>query len=181
MRTTILSALLLLTTVACDKRTPEEKGRDYADEKLGFVEGATGELQKRGKDIGTGLGKGVGDLVKGTGSAVKDVAHPPVKVVLSKEVAEAGLSVGQANEGSDAGNVREVIVHLKAKKPFSGKLTLEGKGEGNIEVRTIDAHGAELASEGTQIVHFAFDQSVRLSKISEFTLRLGTLWQTGMA
>jgi hypothetical protein len=172
MKFALITAILLTGLTGCDKRTPEEKGRDYADEKLGFVEGAAGELKKRGKNIGERLGKGVGDLVKGTGSAVKDVAHPPVKVTLSPAVKTAGLSVGQANEGEDKGNLREVVVHLKADKEFSGKLSLEGQGDAGLVVRTLSPQGVDLAADGTTVIRFAFDESVRLSKIAEFSLEL---------
>jgi hypothetical protein len=54
----MLSPLLVLGALSlvlgCDKRTPEEKARDYANKKLGFVQGANEELAKRGEGIGEG-------------------------------------------------------------------------------------------------------------------------------
>lgn len=170
MRTLAVLPLFLFCVVGCDRRTPEEKGRDYAKEKLGFVQGATDELKERGKDIGDGLGKGVGELVKGTGSAVKDVTYPPVKIVLSEQAKAENLRVGQASEGPDEGEKHQVVVHLKAEKGFSGALALWGKGEGGIEVRTLEEEKVDIPLGGTTVVNFTFDRSVRLSKIAEFSL-----------
>jgi hypothetical protein len=80
MKLTLVSCLLM----ACDQRTPEEKGKDYANEKLGFVEGAAQVLKEKGNSLGQTAGKGLTELVKGFGSGVKDVVNPPVNHHLSQ-------------------------------------------------------------------------------------------------
>src|SRR5687768_5157346 len=92
----------LVLVAACDRRTPEEKGKDYAEEKLGFVEGASKVLENRGKGIGQSVGKGVGDVVKGTGSGVKDVIHSAVKVESGADLGGSGVKVMQAHEGDQS-------------------------------------------------------------------------------
>lgn len=166
----LLSCSLLLST-GCDERTPEEKGRDYADEKLGFVEGAADQLSKRGKDIGSSLGKGVGDLVKGTGSAVKDVVHPPVTVALSSNCKKLGINIGQATEGSDAADNREVVIHLQSEKPHSGPLSLAAR-HGGQSVAVAVAETQNLMPGKSAVLRFHFDNSVRLSKMDDFLLDL---------
>lgn len=167
----ILLALFALQNSACDDRTPEEKGRDYADEKLGFVEGATDELSARGKKIGTGLGKGVGELVKGTGSAVKDVAHPPVALKLDQGAKEAGLEVAAANEGGDLADAREVVVHLSSKKELQKGARLSAFEAGKLRAHS-SVEKVDLTAGGSQVLKFKFDSSVRLSKMESFVLGL---------
>jgi hypothetical protein len=171
----LLGTALLATVslLGCDRRTPEEKGRDYAKEKLGFVEGAADELAKSGKVIGADLGKGVGELLKGTGSSVKDVTHPPVEVRFDEELKALGLSVEQANEGEDSADGRNVVVHLKANKDYSGKLVLRAQGDRDAEVQALEPLAADLSTSTTQALRFAFDPSVRLSKMKFFELGPG--------
>ncbi len=166
-----------LLALGCDERTPEEKGQDYADEKLGFIEGAAEQLSERGKGIGTSLGKGVGELVKGTGSAVKDVVHPPVSVSLSAQTKPLGLSIGQATEGSDEADNREVVVHLSATKPYSGKLSLSAfesdeAHKAKKASAVIVSNPVDIAPGKSSVVRFQFDSSVRLSKMKQFELTL---------
>ncbi|HMA92879.1 MAG TPA: hypothetical protein VKP30_09340 [Polyangiaceae bacterium] len=166
----ILAVGWFVLLLGCDKRTPEEKGRDYADDKLGFVQGASQELAKRGKGIGEGLGKGVGELVKSAGGAVKDVAHPPVKVALAASLKDSGLGIGQANEGADTPEGREVVVHLRSDKGYAGLLRLEGHGAEQLVVQSTSAEKIELAAGGAVALRFLFDSSVRLSKLEKFEL-----------
>ncbi len=166
-----------LLALGCDERTPEEKGQDYADEKLGFIEGAAEQLSERGKGIGTSLGKGVGELVKGTGSAVKDVVHPPVNVSLSAQTKPLGLSIGQATEGSDGVDNREVVIHLSATKPYSGKLSLSAfENESARKAKKASAVTVsplvDIVPGKSSVVRFQFDSSVRLSKMEQFELTL---------
>jgi hypothetical protein len=170
MRPLLSSFGVLALVLGCDKRTPEEKGRDYADQKLGFVEGASHELAKRGKGIGEGLGKGVGELVKSAGGAVKDVAHPRVKVTLAASLKDSGLAIGQANEGADTSKGREVVVHLRSDKGYIGALRLEGHGADQLVVRSDTTGKTELAAGNSVALRFLFDSSVRLSKLDSFEL-----------
>lgn len=157
--------------LGCDDRTAEEKGHDYADEKLGFVEGAAEELSERGKGIGSSLGKGVGELVKGTGSAVKDVVHPTVTVTLSSPAKTMGFNVGQATEGADGSDNREVVIHLTSEKPYSGQLSLAAIQNDKTTAISVSTP-LDLVPGKSSVIRFQFDTSVRLSKMERFELNL---------
>ncbi len=96
---TLAALTLLFTAVGCDKRTAEEKGRDYASKRVGFAQGVANVLEEKGKGLGLSAGKGVGELVKGAGAGVKDVVYAPVKVELDPGLTAAGLKLLQAHEG----------------------------------------------------------------------------------
>jgi len=166
---------LLPSLVACDKRTPEEKGKDYAEQKLGFVEGAAKVLEDKGKGLGKSVGKGVGEVVRGTGSGVKDVVHPPVKVELGAELTASGIKVLQAHEGDLSGNSRGVVVYLEFPQKFEGRLRLHALGEGSAELGRADISDAINQSAGAQKnFTFPFPSDMRLSSVTRYVLHAGT-------
>jgi len=168
----LLCGLVLLSS--CDKRTAEEKGKQYADEKLGFVQGAAEVLEKNGKKLGQTVGKGVGEVVKGTGSGVKDVVHAPVSVSVAGELAGAGLKVLQAHEGEDSAAGRGVVVLLDFAKHFEGKLRLQALAAGGVEVGRAEPPESLNEPAGAQkSLVFAFASDVRLSKVESYVLRAG--------
>jgi hypothetical protein len=161
-----------MASSACDRRTPEERGKDYAKEKLGFVEGASKVLEDKGKSLGQSVGKGVGDTVKGTGSGVKDALYSPVKVEL--EAALGGkLTVLKAHESDGSGNTRDVVVALEFPQRFEGRLRLHALGAGSAPAELGRAEPAENFSQiaGSQrSVTFQFPGDTRLSKVSTYVL-----------
>lgn len=171
-RRTALAAGILLSLSAlvsgCDKRSSEEKGRDFAKERIGFAEGAANVLKEKGQGLGESVGKGVGDLVKGAGTAIKDTIYPTVKVELVPELASAGVSLLRANEGKDGVNSRAVVVHLQFAKTFDARLQLEalsseGKlGSAQTPGNVVQATGSDKAIE------FSFPSDIRLSKVDHY-------------
>jgi hypothetical protein len=167
----VAAAMLLLTSSGCDRRSAEEKGRDFANDKVGFAEGAAGVLEQKGKGLGTAVGKGVGDLVKGAGTAVKDVAYPPVKVGYAPDLSEADLKVLEAHEGEGDASARKVVTELAFVKAFAGRL----------QVRALDAHEQEImrsdvtnnltyVAGGAARLEFSFARDARLSKVDHYVL-----------
>jgi hypothetical protein len=166
MRVSLAVKLGLLTCIAlgCDKRSAEEKGKDYANDKLGFVEGAAQVLKDKGNNLGQTAGKGVSELVKGVGTGVKDVMNPPVSIALSPEGSLAGLSVHRANEAETEGDSRVIEAYVAFAKLFRGKLL----------VRAFDEKGTELGAGSLEaeldkhpgnsdLLRFRFPASVRFS------------------
>lgn len=177
MRTTArgLLCVLLGLTLGCDKRTPEEKGKDYAEQKLGFVEGAAKVLEDKGKGLGKSVGKGVGEVVRGTGSGVKDVVHPPVKVDVASDLASSGMKVLQAHEGDVAGNSRGVVVYLDFPQRFEGRLRLHALGQNNAELGRADISDAVSQPAGSQKnFTFPFPADMRLSAVTSYALHAGS-------
>jgi hypothetical protein len=167
--------LALSLLAACDKRTPEEKGKDYANEKLGFVEGAAKALEDKGKGIGKSVGKGVGEVVRGTGSGVKDVVHPPVKVDVGSDLGTSGIKVLQAHEGDVSGNSRGVVVYLEFPQKFDGRLRLHALGENSAELGRADVSDAVGQPAGTQKnLTFPFPADMRLSSVVSYALHAGS-------
>ena len=179
MRTISRGVLVLcalgLAALACDKRTPEEKGKDYAEEKLGFVEGAAKVLEDKGKGLGKSVGKGVGEVVRGTGSGVKDVVHPPVKVEVGSELVSSGIKVLQGHEGDASGNTRGVAVYLDFPQRFEGRLRLHALGENNAELGRADISDAVSQAAGSQKnFTFPFPADMRLSSVTSYALHAGS-------
>jgi hypothetical protein len=166
---------LNLGLVACDKRTPEEKGKDYAEQKLGFVEGAAKVLEDKGKGLGKSVGKGVGEVVKGTGSGVKDVVHPPVKVELGSELNGSGVKVLQGHEGDASGDTRGVVVYLDFPQRFDGRLRLHALGENNAELGRAELAEPLRQPAGSQKnLTFPFPADMRLSQVTSYVLHVGS-------
>lgn len=160
---------------ACDKRTPEEKGKDYAEEKLGFVEGAAKVLEDKGKGLGQSVGKGVGGVVRGTGAGVKDVVHPPVKVELGTELATSGIKILQGHEGDVSGNTRGVVVYLDFPQKFDGRLRLHAVGEKDAELGRGELPDVISQPAGSQkSFTFAFPGDMRLGAVTSYVLHVGT-------
>jgi hypothetical protein len=160
-----------LCVVGCDDRTAEEKGRDYAEEKVGFAEGAAGVLEDKGKGLGESIGKGVGDLVKGTGSALKDVVHPPVTVKPAPGMEEKGIRVIQAHEGEDDLDKRNVVAYLEFPKAFHGRLQLRAfDAEGQETGRSDVSPNVSQAAGTNENVTFGFPGDMRLSKVDHCLL-----------
>jgi len=167
-------SLLATLSVGCDRRTPEEKGKDYAEQKLGFVEGAAKVLEEKGKGLGKSVGKGVGEVVKGTGSGVKDVVHPPVKVELGSELGGSGIKVLQGHEGDASGNTRGVVVYLDFSQGFEGRLRLHALGERNAELGRAELPEALSLPAGSQKnLTFPFPSDMRLSQVQSYSLQRG--------
>lgn len=161
--------------LSCDKRTPEEKGKDYAEEKLGFVEGAAKVLEDKGKGLGKSVGKGVGEVVRGTGSGVKDVVHPPVKVDVASELTSSGMKVLQGHEGDASGNTRGVVVYLDFPQRFDGRLRLHALGENNAELGRAEIADAVSQPAGSQRnFTFPFPADMRLSSVTSYALHAGS-------
>lgn len=161
--------------LACDKRTPTEKGKDYAEEKLGFVEGAAKVLEDKGKGLGKSVGKGVSEVVRGTGSGVKDVVNPPVKVAVGGDLASAGIKVLQSHEGDGSGNTRGVVVYLDFPQRFEGRLRLHALGENNAELGRAEIADAVSQPAGSQKTFtFPFPADMRLSSVTSYALHAGS-------
>jgi hypothetical protein len=163
---------LLVAASACDKRTAEEKGRDYANKRVGFAQGAASVLEEKGKGLGQSAGKGVGDLIKGAGEAVKDVVYAPVKVELAPELAAAGLKLLQAHEGEVGGSARTVALNLLFSKAFEGRLQLRAfTGDSNQEAgRSAPTKNVAQADGATLSLALAFPADTRLSKFGHYLL-----------
>jgi hypothetical protein len=165
---------VLGSVLACDKRTPEEKGKDYAEEKLGFVEGAAKVLEDKGKGLGQSVGHGVGEVVKGTGSGVKDVVHPPVKVELGTELSGSGIKVLQGHEGDALGDTRGIVVYIDFPQRFDGKLRLHAMGDKDAELGRAELAEPLSQPAGSQKnVTFPFPSDMRLSQVKSYVLHVG--------
>ncbi|MDF1562820.1 MAG: hypothetical protein P1V51_07240 [Deltaproteobacteria bacterium] len=168
---TLCPLIALAVVPGCDDRSAEEKGRDYADEKIGFAEGAAKVLEEKGKGLGTSAAKGVGDLVKGAGSAVKDTVNPPVEVSLSEGLQSSGLKVLEAHEGATTPEAREVVVSLAFEQAYPGRLVLLALGEEGAEAaRAATPANLEQAPGSQQVLTFGFPPDTRLSKIGGYRL-----------
>jgi hypothetical protein len=168
----VLTCCVLLG--ACDKRTPEEKGKDYAEEKLGFVEGAAKVLEDKGKGLGKSVGKGVSEVVKGTGSGVKDVVHPPVTVEVGSDLSGTGIKVQQAHEGDALGNTRGVVVYLDFPQRFEGKLRLSALADGGSELGRAElVDGLSQPAGSQKNLTFPFPGDMRLSQVKNYVLHVG--------
>lgn len=160
-----------LFAAACDRRTPEERGKDYAKEKLGFVEGASKVLEEKGKSLGQSVGKGVGDTVKGTGSGVKDALYSPVKVELDATLA-GKLTVLKAHEGELSGNTRGISVTMEFPQRFEGRLRLHALGADRGELgRAEPSENFSQLAGSQRSFTFEFPGDTRLSKVTTYVLR----------
>jgi len=163
---------LAAISAACDRRTPEERGKDYAKEKLGFVEGASKVLEEKGKTLGQSVGKGVGDTVKGTGSGVKDALYSPVNVELDAALG-GKVKVLKAHEGDASGNARNVAVSLEFPQRFEGRLRLHALGADRGELgRAEPAENLSQVAGSQRNIAFEFPGDTRLSKVSTYVLRM---------
>jgi hypothetical protein len=164
-------ALVSCLVTACDQRTPEEKGKDYANEKLGFVEGAAQVLKEKGNSLGQTAGKGLTELVKGVGSGVKDVVNPPVNAQLSPEVAALGLTIEHASEASGDGDARLIEANIKFAKPFRGKLTARAFDDQGKELGAGTLYGELDKHPGSdELIRFRFPSSLRLSHVKSYRI-----------
>jgi hypothetical protein len=164
-------ALAFCLLTGCDQRTAEEKGKDYANEKLGFVEGAAQVLKDKGNNLGQTAGKGVSELVKGVGTGVKDVMNPPVNLQLSPEVATQGLTVEHASEATGDADARVIEANIKFAKAFRGKLTVRAfdDHEKELGAGTLDGELDKHPGNG-ELLRFRFPSSVRLSHVKSYRL-----------
>ena len=167
----LIAVLVPIVLLGCDERSAEEKGRDYAREKVGFAQGAAEVLEKKGKGLGASLGKGVGDLVKGAGSAVKDVVHPPVKSNLAPEALDTGIKILHAHEGSDGIDARRIILSANFPLAFQGRMQLRGLGDGDREIaRSQITTNIQQGAGSSSSFSFDFPKETRLSKIDHYVL-----------
>lgn len=169
---TIAILLFLVGSMSCDKRTAEEKGRDYASEKLDLATGAAAALKEKGSGLGKTAGQGVGDLIKGVGSGVKDVVNPPVTVEPEKSAAEAGVTVNKANEGAGEANARTIEVYGAFAKPFRGRLELRAFDEQGVELgKGVSEKQLDLPKDSVELLTFRFPLSVRFTQAKLYRLR----------
>lgn len=164
--------LLLLGSVSCDKRTAEEKGRDLASEKLDMAKGVADVVKEKGGGLGKTAGQGVGDLIKGVGSGVKDVVNPPVTVELEKSAAEAGFTVNRANESGGEVDARMIEVYGAFAKPFRGRLELRAFDEKGAELgQGVLEKQLDLPKDSVELLKFRFPPSVRFTHAKLYRLR----------
>jgi hypothetical protein len=169
---TLATLTFLLVPSGCDKRTAEEKGRDYANKRVGFAQGAASVLEEKGKGLGVSAGKGLGDLIKGAGAGVKDVVYAPVKVELAPELTAAGLKLLQAHEGEPGGSARTVALNLMFGKAYEGRLQLRAfAGDTSEEAgRSAPTKNVTQADGSTLSISLAFPADTRLSKFGHYVL-----------
>jgi hypothetical protein len=159
----------------CDKRSADEKGKAYAEQKLGFMEGAAKVLEDKGNGLGKSVGTGLGQVVRGTGSGVKDVVNPPVKVVLGNELSSSGIKVLQAHEGDASGDTRGVLVYLDFAQHFEGRVRLHAFAKGNAELGRAELGDALNQAAGSQkYLTFPFPSDMRLSQVESYVLHIGS-------
>ncbi|HSC88338.1 MAG TPA: hypothetical protein VLC09_13745 [Polyangiaceae bacterium] len=170
---TFTAALLAaLALAACDRRTAEEKGRDYAEDKLDFAQGAADTLKEKGKTLGQTAGHGVGDLVKGVGSGVKDAARPEVPTQAEPAALAAGVSVHHAQEGALDGDVRWIDTYVEFAKVFQGRLELLAFDAAGQELgRGVLTDALDLPAGSREQLSFRFSATVRFSHVTRYTLR----------
>lgn len=173
VRTLLTTAGLIVIVLhlgACDRRTAEEKGRDFAKDRIGFVEGAADVLKEKGKGVGEAVGTGVGGLVKGAGSAIKDTVSPPVTVQLGPTLADAGLAVLRGNETDLPAGARGVTVHLQFAKTFDGRLELAAMSTDSKLGTAVSGEPIAQTSGSERDLVFSFPASFRLSKVDHYVL-----------
>jgi len=156
--------------LGCEDRTAEERGEDYAEERLGFAQGAAGELEKRGKALGKTTGKGLGDLVRGVGGGVTDAVRPQVQVQPGRGVAEGGITIGRAAEGEATDTARSVEVHLTFARTFSGRLSLVALAGDQEVARGELPESVSEAADSAKSLLFLFPPSTRLSSVERYRL-----------
>ena len=89
LRLTLL--MVALGTMACETKTPDERGREAASRELGFVEGATAEAKKRSRKIGQNTGGALIEMVRGAAEAATHVEWRRLEVSASDAAKGAGI------------------------------------------------------------------------------------------
>lgn len=162
---------LVLALLACSKATPEEKGRNYAEEKLGFAQGAADTLKEKGAALGQSAGKGLGDLAKGVGSGVKDSVAAKVPTEAQRSAIDAGVTVHHAQEGEAQGDVRLIHSYVEFSKVFRGRLELYAFDASGTELgRGVLKDALNLAAGSKEQLSFRFPATVRFSHVKSYKL-----------
>ncbi len=163
--------ILLTCALACDKRTAEEKGRDLASNKLDMAQGAASALEERAQKLGTSVGHGVGDLVRGVGGGVDDVLHPTVAVELDASARAAGVDVTRASRGDDVAGRGVIVAHLTFASAFAGRLELRAFGADGTELgRGRMDETVDIEASAATDARFGFDAAVRLGTVKSYRL-----------
>lgn len=163
--------------VACSK-TPEERGKELADSKIGLVKGIAEGLKERGKETGEAVGEGVAKTLKGVVTGV-DVALA-LDTRLSPVLQESGLKATQSDKfkqlregvGSDGKKfttANGVSVYLVAEQSIDASLLLRAHNKQGQEVGRAMAP-AKITAGNATYVDFAFDERVSLREVEYYSL-----------
>lgn len=159
-----LAALALFA--ACDNRTAKETGQDLAAEKIDLVQGAGEVVRDRGKEAGSTVAEGVGNVLSGMGKGL-DASLNAKQVVLTDPAASPSV---QPTRAQDMQGGTGISVYLLSENGFDGSLRLVALQNG-AEVGRATAN-VKIDKGDAQYVDFGFDHRVPLQSVDQYTLAI---------
>jgi hypothetical protein len=160
------SALCFLMLAGC--KSAHDRGKDLADDKLGFAEGVADGVKDKGGTVGKKGVEGIGEVVKGIGSAVKDQTMPAVTINVPNE--------------ADGVTVRDAFAKLAtSQRTVDATFTFSKKFEGGMQLVAMDERGKEGPRSATiphetrlagteAALKFAFPNEAHLSGYKTYQL-----------
>lgn len=177
------SLCIALSLSGCDKRTAEEKGRDKAAEKAGYVKGVGEALKKEGEEAAQSLGEGMGKVMKGTTSGLAgglasyaiEVAPEATALGLSMTRAElrsldAKKAEGAAKDAKEESKTYPISAYVIAAKSYTGKLRLIALDSKKNEVGRAVVE-VKMADQDAKYIDFAFDERTPVVQVKAVRLQ----------
>lgn len=168
----LISVLLLTACMSKEEKLKkaEEEGNELVSVKAKLVDGAGKALQKEGKEAVESASKGIGELIKGVDSGVKESIN--FSKVISEPTFQQNFEECKAEKvyGSDAEKIKKVNVYLMAKNDFKGKLILKAFDANKKEIGRSSIE-VSIKKEDAKYVDFLFDERTHLLQTEYFTIK----------
>ena len=162
----------MILVTGCRKKSAEEKGRDAADEKAGFIKGVGDSLQGKGREAAQSMGGGVVQVWDGLkegveGTALEEVNISPELQMLGGQVTRVQLTSGGV-----------ISAYLIASKPIKQSLRLKALDKDGREIGRAEAL-VDFPADHAAYVDFQFDERTPMATVVCFEMTLGAMMEKG--
>jgi len=161
-------AFAMLATTGCRRKTAEERGKEAADEKAGFIKGVGDSLKGKGREAAQSMGGGVVQVWDGFKEGVEGT--PLGLVRISPELEARGGQVTRVQLTS--GGV--INAYVIAEKPFKSQLRLRALDKEDREIGRAKA-AVDFPGDHAEYVDFEFDQRTPMSMVTCFEMSVGPI------
>lgn len=161
--TLLLLACLALGAPGCSRKSAEERGKEAADEKAGYVKGVGDSLRDKGREAAKSVGGGVVQVWDGFQEGVEET--PNCQIDISPELADYGSEVTRIQLTSKG----TVNAYLISKKPLNRSLRLKALDKDNREIGRAEAI-VDFPADHAGFIDFEFDPRTPMSMVKGFEM-----------
>jgi hypothetical protein len=167
----LLTALLLLGSAGCHRKTQEERGREDAANKANYIKGVGEGLKKEGEAAAQSLGEGVGKVVKSASGGVSG-GYFTFNIEIAGTALGKGLKISRAEQRRQekSEESRTITAYILADQGYSGSLRLVALDSTRQEVGRATTK-ATLETGDAKYIDFKFDIRTPMKEVKTIVLQ----------